>query len=254
LRCSFLLPDDWEQDILQIGFRLRGMLGLALKQGSCFFDARTTRCLACPRRAHCHYGQSFESMQSVHIDGLGKVGSMPHLWALQVQQLGLRVHVCLFVAGMELAHLPSWKSAIQTMPLNIVWQDEAWLSQGFQHQWLGVTPVRLRLKGKAPDKPEMLAKALLTSVVSKMKMISALHGIPLPSERLLEPDCTACQWCELSRFSLRTQQAQSMSGWLMNVHWSEHTPDAWKPWLNLALSLGVGRQTSFGMGRFSQLQ
>jgi len=251
LQFSFVPPQDWEQDILQIGFRLRGMIGLSLKYGCCFFNARNTPCNDCVKRVYCHYGQSFETVQSVAIEGVGKAGCMPHMWGLQLQQMGMRVQVSLNIVGMELAYQSSWHTAINALKLDVSWLDSQWEDHPFHERWQGLTPVRLRFNGKKPNNESEISRAMVSSIIAKSKMLSALHGLALPDEHLPEPVCVSAQWCEVSRFSLRTKSKQSMSGWLIDLDWSKDTPEAWKPWLNIYLSLGVGRQTSFGLGCFS---
>jgi len=253
LSFSMLIPADWDAHILAVGFRLRGLLGLALKQGCCFFDAQKTPCLDCVKRPHCHYGQSFETMQAVDIQGLGKRGSMPHAWALSVQQQGMRVHVALLMAGMEIAHEASWQAAVNTLGLDVVWHESEWKQSEFQYQWQGLTPVRLRVQGKIPRNSDEIQQALASSIVSKTRMLAALHGCVAPKEHLEIPVVSAMQWCESSRHAFRQHEKQSMSGWLMHVQWAKDTPDSWKPWLSLACELGAGRQTSFGLGRFEML-
>jgi len=251
LRFSFCLPHDWNKDLLQVGFRIRGSLGLALKQGCCFFDAKKTSCVGCLKRPHCHYGQSFETMQSMEIEGLGQVGSMPHAWGLSLQQKGIYTHGSIALAGMELAHLPSWKAAVERLPLAISLLPMQWYQEPFLPYWQSLTPVRLRLKGKNPRNTDELASALCHSLVNKVRMLAAWHGITPPSERLPEPKCIEMTWCDTDRFSFRTGKPQSLSGFLVDIVWPDFTPESWKPWLQLLLALGVGRQSAFGLGRFS---
>jgi len=249
LHFSFILPDNWEQQVLQVGFRLRGMMGLSLKKGCCFFDAQQTPCQDCRKRPHCHYGQSFESLQAPTIEGMGKTGSMPHAWALSVSLSGMRAQVTLTMAGMELAHEASWQAAIDALDLSVVWQQPTWFTQDFSYQWQAVTPLRLRLNGKPPRTEHEISKAVTASIVSKMKMLAALHGLSIPDARLPNPECKHAQWCELTRFAYRTHKKQNLNGWVLDITWPENLPPQWKPWLNLAVALGVGRQTSFGLGR-----
>ena len=253
LHFSFIIPDDWEKSVLQVGFRVRGMLGLALKTGCCFFDAQTTDCQGCVKRPHCHYGQSFETRQAVTIEGLGKAGSIPHAWALSLGLNGMRAQATLTMAGFEIAHQESWRSAIAALNLNIIWQPSTWFQQPFAYQWQAITPLRLRIKGKTPREHQDINKAVLTSIVSKMQMLAALHGTNIPESRLPLPECSHTQWCEINRFSFRTKKEQDLSGWLLDITWPQDLPSDWQPWLNLAMALGVGRQTSFGLGRLTPL-
>ena len=84
-------------------------------------------------------------------------------------------------------------------------------------------------------------------------MLSALHGVEPPKAHLPEPECLQMTWCETARFSFRSGKKQSLSGWLVEVRWPDTTPESWKPWLQLSVALGVGRQSSFSLGCFEML-
>jgi len=248
---SFTCPEDWNRDVLALGCRLRGSLGLTLKTSCCFFDPKQTSCEGCHKRPHCHYGQSFESPQAVQVSGFGTMPSLPHAWALTVDLVGVRVAATLILAGMELAHEASWKASIEALNIAIQWHNETWFKADFSFDWQGLTPMRLRLNGKNPGADAELCTAVHHSIVSKTRMLAALHGTTIPTALLPEPACTQAQWCKASRYAFRTQKKQSMSGWLCHITWPDDTPKAWLPWLQLSYVLGVGKQTSFGLGRFS---
>jgi len=250
LRFSWQRPAAWSGDLVAMGCRLRGSLGLALKSGCCFFDAKKTPCDGCLKRPYCHYGQAFEAPKAVQISGVGRMASLPHAWSLTVDQVGLHCEAHLNLAGMTLAHESSWRAAIEALPLEVVWQESIWINLPFSYTWQGVTPVRLRLKGKSPRTKAEVSQAIVTSIVSKSRMLALLHGQAAPEAFLAEPYCLALQWHEASRYAFREGEKQSLSGWLAHIRWPETVPEAWLPWLQLSQVLGVGRQTSFGLGRF----
>jgi len=247
---TFVPPEHWQEELLEVGCALRGALGLALAKACCFYDAHRTHCDACDKRAHCHYGQSFKTPQNIQLGASIKVGCVPHLWSLQVDRIGLQWSAQLHIAGMELAHMTSWQAAIAALPMQVSVQKTEWHDVSFAYVWQAVTPALLKLKGKPPRDGEAACKALQISIVSKSKMIAAMHGVNIPEEMLPEPILLGASQHKMQRFRRHTQSTQDMSGWLLHVEWPKHTPEAWVPWLSLALALGVGKQTSFGMGRF----
>jgi len=250
LAFTFSPPAKWHDDLLEMGFLVRGQLGLALAKGCCFYDAHCTHCDDCDKRAHCHYGQSFKTPQNIQCHSTIKTGCVPHLWALQIDRLGLQWHARLNLVGMEIAHINSWRAAITSMPFKTTIQESEWFDMPFSYIWHGVTPARLKFKGKTPKDELEACKALTTSIVSKSKMLAAMHGLSMPTDFLPEPACLNASWEKAQRFHHSSQKQQSMSGWLLDIAWAQDTPESWKPWLNLALFLGVGKQTSFAMGRF----
>lgn len=251
LTFSFICPHDWDKNALQLAYRLRGVLGLALKQACCFFDAKSTVCEGCDKRAHCHYGQQFETPKNIYADGFGNMPSLPHAWRLSVDIVGVRVQASLTLAGMGLAYEASWKAVVECLPFQITWQTTSNKQVGVQNTWMSCTPLRLKLKGKVPNSERELAAAIANSIVSKSRMLAAWHGLDAPQDFLPEPKCHDMQWCDSSRYAFRTQEMQSMGGWLCRIEWADDIPASWLPWLQLAYVLGVGKQTSFGLGRFS---
>jgi hypothetical protein len=247
---TFVPPNHWKDGVLEVACALRGLLGLTLAKACCFYDAHSTHCDDCDKRAHCHYGQSFKTPQNVQLGASIKVGCVPHLWSLQVDRIGVQWLAKLHIAGMERAHMLSWQDVIAALPMQVSMQKPQWYDASFAHIWNPVTPALLKLKGKSPRDGEAACKALQISIVSKSKMLAAMHGISIPEDRLPKPILLDASWHNMQRFRQRTQNMQDMSGWLLHVEWSKHTPEAWIPWLSLALVLGVGKQTSFGMGRF----
>jgi len=251
LTFSFACPDDWDKQPLQLGYRLRGVLGLTLKQACCFFNDKKRPCEGCDKRAHCHYGQQFETPKNIYAEGFGNMPSLPHAWRLSVDIVGVRVQASLTLAGMGLAYETSWKAVIDVLPFEIIWQPSPSKQQKLQNTWLSCTPLRLKLKGKVPNSEPELAAAIANSIVAKSRMLAAWHGLDAPQDFLPEPTCHNMQWCESSRYAFRAQTMQSMGGWLCRIEWADDIPASWLPWLQLAYVLGVGKQTSFGLGRFS---
>lgn len=249
---TFILPQGWQRDPLQVAFRLRGVLGLSLKKNCCFFDAHATPCQDCPKRDVCHYGQSFETPQAVKIEGVGRVGSMPHAWSLAVDMQGLQVCASVILAGHELAFLKSWKAAITNIPYETHFCTCMHHEPAGSLQWQSITPVRLRHKGKTPTTEADVASALVSSVVQRCQALAALHQQQIPTAQLQPPVCSDLIWQEATRLSLRHKQTQKLGGWMMRIDWGE-VDEAWLPWLQLTYALGLGRQTSFGLGRLQPL-
>jgi len=247
---SFVPDARWGDDSLQIGFALRGALGLSLAKGCCFFNARAVQCDGCAKRAHCHYGQSFKTAHNIQLSDDLKVGCMPHAWSLHIDRVGMAWCASLKLAGFEVAYLASWQSAIQSLPLDVSLQHVAWEKPSLERVWSSLTPVRLKYRGRTPANADEAGMALLTSIVSKSKMLAAIHGLSLPDTRLANPKIINASWHKGTRMHQQTKKEQSMSGWLLEIVWPEDTSEVWQMWLWLASRLGVGKQTSFGMGRF----
>lgn len=252
LSFSFALPDGWHNEALSVACRLRGAIGLSLAKQCCFYDAHNTQCEGCDKRPHCHYGQSFKTPQNIQLGHQLKVGCLPHTWSLEVNQIGLIWQGKLHLAGIAIAHAASWQHAIETLPFAVSWHGEAWWEEGFSHQWCSATPARLKFQGRNPKGEEELAEALVKSVVSKSKMLASMHHLKLPEGFLNPPRCLDARWHVVPDFQCGKRSAKDVSGWLLRVSWNQDTCADWLPWLNLIFILGVGKQTTFGLGRFAK--
>ncbi len=250
LTFSFSLPQGWHDEPLSVACRLRGALGLSLAKQCCFYDAQHTQCETCDKRPHCHYGQMFKTPQNMQLEQQLKVGCLPHTWSLEINQMGLLWQARLHLAGMAIAHAASWQHAIESLPFPLSWHGKTWWEEDFVHQWQSATPVRLKLQGRNPKGESELAEALVKSVVSKSKMLASMHHLDLPNTFIDAPSCTSHAWCEPKSFECGKRISKDVAGWMVSVAWAEDTPPDWLSWLNLAFVLGVGRQTTFGLGRF----
>jgi len=253
LRFGFIVPADWDANPLTLAFRVRGCLGLALKKNCCFFDAHKTPCEGCDKRAVCHYGQSFEVLPAPSLTNMGKAGSMPHAWSLAVDLKGLRAEVCIRLIGLEIAHTPSWRAAIEKMSVPTYWLADTSDISCFSLSWRSITPVSVRKNGKEAKTYDDISASIAISVVQKMKMLASINGALMPDSFLTNPVCSHKSWHEGERFAFRHQKKQQIGGWMLDVVWQD-VPEDWQPWLALALKLGVGRHTSFGLGRFETLK
>jgi len=250
LSFSFALPKGWHHEPLSVACRLRGALGLSLAKQCCFYDAHHTQCEGCDKRAHCLYGQIFKTPQNMQLENQLKVGCLPHTWSLEVNQQGIMWQAQLHLVGIAIAHAASWQHTIESLPFSVNWQGETWWEQTFAQQWRSVTPARLKFAGRNPKGETELAEALVKSVVSKSKMLASMHHVQLPEAFLNVPRCTQASWHVESGFKCGQRSAKDVSGWIFSASWHQDTPPEWLPWLNLIFVLGVGKQTTFALGRF----
>lgn len=250
LSFSFALPERWLDDSLSVACRLRGSLGLSLAKQCCFYDAQHTQCEGCDKRPHCHYGQTFKTPQNVQLEDNLKVGCLPHTWALEVEQSGQLWIAKIYLAGIAVAHAASWNAAIDKLPFAVIWNPESWWAGQFRHEWKSATPLGLKFRGKRPKNKREIEQAIVKSLVSKSKMLASMHHLDLPNTFIDAPFCSSHAWCEPKSFECGKRTGKDVAGWMVSVAWAEDTPLDWLPWLNLAFVLGVGRQTTFGLGRF----
>lgn len=243
-------PAGWPVEPVAVGFRLRGLLGKQIRRMHCLYDSERTPCRGCAERPDCFYGSGFETLENVEIPGFGRVGALPHAWSLAVDRIGQSWRATLWLVGEEIRRARLWHEAIEAMPLSIEWtvaDDPA----GETLRWRSLTPVRLRLEGRNADAGK-LGQALAAALARRMRMLAAMHGLAAPESRIEVADLVPRGWVDVERYSFRQQRRERLGGWMLNVSWPDDEPE-WLPWLRLARVIGLGRQTSFGLGRFAPL-
>lgn len=99
------------------------------------------------------------------LPGGDRFGSIPHCWALQIDQRGLMLHCTLVIVGHEHAHISSWQHAMAHLPMPIVavrQQTETNVTLPMPQRWQTITPLRLRKDGKTPEAQHLSATITAT--------------------------------------------------------------------------------------------
>jgi len=247
-RFTFIPPTDWSDDGMAAAFRLRGLLGKGMRLSHCIFDAASTPCEDCQVRKQCFYGNGFEASGNCTIEGFGRVGSLPHFWSLHVGRLGLGWRGTLWLLGHEVERAEQWSQALEQTGLNLQWLPHA-EEPGETLSWQAVTPVRLRVNGRNPV-AQNLGEAISAACARKVRMLAALHGLEAPEGRLPVPSCESGPWVDVERYAFRRGRTETYGGWMPRINWPDDLSHEWRTWLALLRRLGIGRQTSFGFGRF----
>jgi len=248
LQFAFQASSDWADHAMSAAFRLRGMLGKGMRQANCIFDVENSPCNGCSARMECFYGNGFETPNDYMIEGFGKVGSLPQLWSLQVENMGLGWRGVLWLAGNEVSRAEQWQAAVVDTGLPV-----QWLAANLESEetlcWQATTPIRLRVNGRNPA-ADALGDTIAATLARKIRMLAAMHGLAAPEGRLPSPQCESGPWVDIERFSFRHSQQEIYGGWMPRIKWPDDLSEHWQSWLALLRQMGVGRQTTFGFGQF----
>ncbi len=271
------------------GSKLRGAFGHALKQAACITQAAT--CDHCPVLKSCAYGEVFESVPINQLNLPNKVHpsykNRPPAITFRASQTstalaaGDSFDFGVTLIGDVSCFLPSllnaWQQAAQKLSksegalvlgsvktvsskvLNLSADDlpsAAVDSIEIEFE----SPFRVQHNGKLIKNPqELSASTVLMSAVQRVAQIIETR-VGVSSEfmqfRALSEIAARCvatselTWSDLKRYSNRQKRSIPLGGLVGTIRITgDLTP--FMPYLKLAQELQIGKETTFGLGRFS---
>ncbi|TVS15228.1 MAG: CRISPR system precrRNA processing endoribonuclease RAMP protein Cas6 [Gammaproteobacteria bacterium] len=118
-----------------------------------------------------------------------------------------------------------------------------------------VTPARIKSDGRLRNAGDLTAAQLLRSLARKIEIYAGVYlgGVPdrppIPDDVLMVSTLKRENW---QRYSHRQAQKMSLDG-LMGLVRFMNLPNEWLPWLWLGQYTHLGKNTSFGLGRYRVL-